>query len=655
MPVQFSNEKPPKARPKKMMQKVYQGFTGCDFAHDAYLCRDDKSPELLNMIGEEGVLVGRKGWEPIHQGTGAVHCLAYGYMNGTSMLFAHIGTKLYRFDNGFTEIYSGLPNSRSQMFFSLRVETPLIPPEIPLVPKTLGFILTGAGYYYLDIVGSTVTVAPVTSIATIPVVKIGVKPNGAGATLDAVNLLQPKRSEKFLGDGTTKTYQLGAKGLDATTLSIVGITATGQVTYTEGGTGATSFTVDRTIGTVTFNTAPPVPPVTGEENIYITYAKTRPGYADRINKCRAFAQFGLGGALRVFVTRNPEYRSYDWWSDVQDPAYFPDLNYGIAGSDNTAIMGYLKFYDKLAIVKEDNNQDTTIYFRSGFFENEKTVFVTQPGIQGSGAVSPYAFASLGDEPVFFSKTGVYSILSNAINQQAVPQNRSYWVDERLQKEPNLQNALAVAHDGKYFLSLNGHTYIISAPKNDKKSFQTEEAYSCYYWEGFNPVCYLSHDDVLYFGTSDGKICRFKNSGNATDYFDGPDVDGQRIAIPLLFTTKQDDDEAGVRLKTMVKKGSFITLKPYFRSTVNVYYRTNMGEVNPNKPTTKNPDLFDFGNIDFQRFSFLDVPYVQPTPLRDKVKKYKTLQFVCACNEIGETFGLVAIGKQFVVTSKYARG
>ena len=82
--------------------------------------------------------------------------------------------------------------------------------------------------------------------------------------------------------------------------------------------------------------------------------------------------------------------------------------------------------------------------------------------------------------------------------------------------------------------------------------------------------------------------------------------------------------------------------------------TNTGSINPQKPTTRYTDMFDFETVDFDRFSFIDVPFVQPTPLRDKVKKYKTLQFVCACESVGETFGVVAIGKTFFVTSKYAR-
>lgn len=653
MAVNFKDEKPPKARPKQIRQTVYQNFTGADFAHDPYLCKPDKSPEILNMIGEEGVIVGRKGWEPVHQASGPVNCLAYGYANGAEVLLAHIGSTLYRFDSGsLVQIATGLPNTKSQIFFSLWQQKFLIPPETPTPAKMLGFLLTGSTYYYIDL--STNTVAPVTSIASVPIVKIGVKPNGAGATLDAVNLLQPKRSEKFLGDGTSKVYQLGAKELDATPLQIIEITSTGQNTYTEGASGALGFTVNRATGTVTFNTAPPVPPITGEENIYITYAKTRAGYADRINKCRSFAHFGIGGAMRIFLTRNAEYRSYDWWSDVQDPTYFPDLNYGIAGNDNTQIMGYLKFYDLLAIVKEDNNQDTTIYFRRGSLEEGKTVFFTQPGIQGAGALSPHSFASLGEEPVFLSRSGVYSIISNAVNQQAVPQNRSYWVDARLLKEPNLQNAVAVSHDGKYFLSVNGHTYIIAAPKSDKRSFNTEEAYACYYWEGFNPTCYLSHKDTLWFGTADGKICRFKNRGNDTDYFDGPDVEGQRLAIPYVFSTKQDDDGAGIRYKTMLKKYSYISLKPFSKSTMNLYFVTMSGARNPDNPVTRYTDIFDFNELDFQRLSFIDVPFIQNTPISTKVKKYLTLQFVCTCEAVGETFGVVAIGKSFYVTSKSAK-
>ncbi len=652
--IKFTEDTPPKSAPPKTKQTVYDNFTGADFSNDAYLCRTDKSPDILNMIGEDGILTGRTGWEPVYTAEGVVNGLCKGFAERDVVYLAHIGTKLYSFKPDGTELselYSGLPNEKSVLFFATRTKRPLVATEDLEEPKNLGFVLTGAGFFYVDFYETPVQVGRVSDIATVPVVKIGVKPNGAGETLDAVNLLQKKRSEKFLGDGSSKTFQLGAKDLDSDLLEIVEITASGQKTYTENSSGATGFSVNRALGSVTFVTAPPTPPVTGEENIYITYAKTREGNAEKIEKCRAYTQFGLGGDVRVFVTRNPDFRAYDWWCETQDPSYFADLNYSIIGNDDTAVMGYLPYKQYLGLVKEDA-ENTTVYFRTAEFQNDKVQFFTTPAIQGVGAISPFAFSNLGDEPVYLSRNGVYSIISNAVTLQNTPQNRSYWVDERLTKEPNLENAISVAHENKYYLSINAHTYIISVPRKDRKDYQTEEAYAAYYWEGFAPTCYLSDGKTLWFGDAEGRLCRFKNRGDQSDYFDG--ADESPVPIRYLFTTKQDDDAAGVYLKSLQKKGCYIVLKPHRKSTVNIYYNTNVGTVNEGRQTVKHADWFDFQNVDFERISFVSSTFAQPIPLRDKVKKYKTLQYVLFLEEVGETFSLVSIGKLYHITNKIAR-
>ena len=67
----------------------------------------------------------------------------------------------------------------------------------------------------------------------------------------------------------------------------------------------TDFTVDRKNGTVTFTTAPGASSVTGYDNVEITAAKTRKGYAEKINKCKIISLFGVNGAMdRMFLSGN---------------------------------------------------------------------------------------------------------------------------------------------------------------------------------------------------------------------------------------------------------------------------------------------------------------------------------------------------------------
>ena len=111
------------------------------------------------------------------------------------------------------------------------------------------------------------------------------------------------------------------------------------------------------------------------------------GYADRIEKCRFVSQYGIGGADYWFVSGNPDYPNLDWCSALQDPTYFPDLNYAKIGGEETAVTGYARVGEYLAILKQDNAQDATIFLRQAVDTQEGVSFPLQQGVSGIGSVS----------------------------------------------------------------------------------------------------------------------------------------------------------------------------------------------------------------------------------------------------------------------------
>ena len=116
----------------------------------------------------------------------------------------------------------------------------------------------------------------------------------------------------------------------------------------------TDFTVDRKNGTVTFTTAPGASPVTGYDNVEITAAKTRKGYADKINKCKIISLFGVNGAMdRMFLSGNPDFPNRDWYCKMADGFFWGDLWYSTLGQDGSAIVGYSIINDRLAAHKSD--------------------------------------------------------------------------------------------------------------------------------------------------------------------------------------------------------------------------------------------------------------------------------------------------------------
>ena len=151
-------------------------------------------------------------------------------------------------------------------------------------------------------------------LGTIPITANSRTPEGETITddddliLQDVNLLQAKRYNQFIGDGTSTEYYLDTTGLDISVYL-----TTNNSTLIEN----IDFTVNRTTGVVTFNTAPAAPSDDGDSNVIITLSKTVSGYADRIKKCTLASSFDS----RIFFAGNQDYPSTLFHSELEDPRY----------------------------------------------------------------------------------------------------------------------------------------------------------------------------------------------------------------------------------------------------------------------------------------------------------------------------------------------
>lgn len=612
---------------------VYDSFKGVDFSKDEYLVDKSRSPYCVNMISDKGGQPEKRpGWRVLATMEAPINSIAQGTVNGENLFLIHGGTKLYKWQNDkVTILKENINNTKSSIFFADHNS------------KTKAFVLTGSEYLCYD--GEAVKA--VSEIATIPTFMIAKTPGGNdGVLLDALNLLQPAFTECFAGDGTSKEYKLSFANLDNTKVKVQIMNSKGVfVNKTEG----TDFTVDRTAGTVTFTEAPAKSPVTGEDNVKITACRTVEGYADRICKCLSWSMFGIGGNNRVFLTRNPDYKAYDWHSELNDPTYFPDTYYAVIGNSNTAVMGYAKLGENQLIIKEDNQQDTTVFTRSALMADTKVSFPVKIGVTGTGAVSPYSFGQLIDEPLFLARNGIYAITSNAVTYERTLQNRSFFVDAKLTNEQNIENAVATVWDNYYLLAVNGNVYLLDSRQ---KSYARENpngfAYECFYWENVNARCWMVYNGELYFGDADGNLCKFNHDiVGMAKYNDN----GQPITA--IWTTKLDNDDMPEMLKTMQKKGCVVTTKPFSKSSVDIGIKTtDLGQARLIK--SEQLGYLDFSDISFENFTFISNDNARSVVLRTKVKKYKALQFVLRNNKLNEGFGVFNITKNYTVVNYIKR-
>lgn len=207
---------------------------------------------------------------------------------------------------------------------------------IQAIHRCYRFLQTEHGKQFLVYDGEKVEA--VTQNAYIPTLTIAKRPSSGGTAYEPLNLLSAGFTELFAGTASDTAYHLSFGGLDAKTVEVKILNSAGEwVNKKED----VDFKVDRANGIVNFTTAPGVSPLTGEDNVKITAYRTVEGYAEKINKCTIGIQYGINGALdRLFLSGNPDFVNYDWYSQQFEPSYFPDTGYSIIGTSRSKLVGY---------------------------------------------------------------------------------------------------------------------------------------------------------------------------------------------------------------------------------------------------------------------------------------------------------------------------
>lgn len=593
---------------------VIQQFRGVDFSADSTQVDPSRSPDALNMIADQAFFpVKRTGYKRVAQGNGRVWGLHRLTNTAGEWVLAHIGTSLYRLEESgaLSKLCDGMGAAPSQSF----------------VMGDCLYLLDGTTYRQFD----GTAVRPVAEVAYLPTVRIGAPPAGGGTDFEAVNLLTPGRKESFQADGSATAFQLSTGGLDASAVTAV----VAGAAKAEG----TDFTVDRAAGRVTFKTAPPKA-VQNVDNVVITYRKTISDHRQQIDHCRIFGVYGGKNDTRVFLSGNPEKRNVDWQSGLYDATYFPDTGYTKVGSDGSAIMGYARQYETQIILKEDNDQDATQFLRTFELDGEGApLFPLQQGAAGTGAVAPGTFRVLEDTPLFLSRDGVYAVAGTAVTQHRALQHRSRRIDNRLLGESGLENAVACVFQGRYYLAVNGHCYVADSRQTYRENSSVQ--YEWYFWDNIPATCFLEREGALYFGTADGRVCRFCRPEEEGAYRDdGAPIEAYWVTPYLHFGT-------WTRYKTV--RNVHVAPLPYQRSGIEIYYNTD--EDADQLAMEENIDLFDWEKMDFGRFSFrtIQVPNVLATGVKER--KIQLFQLKLRNAQLDEPFGFVSISITYTVGGK----
>lgn len=607
----------PAAEPKYSATIEY--FRGIDLLNSPSNVDESRSPAAPNMIRDQvGKVRKRMGYTTRATAPNGGRINGVHFLNGERLI--HAGTKLYKLAGAeWTELADGMADARSKSFsFDGKL-----------------YLLDGNAYRVYD----GTAVKAVSEEAYVPTIIISRSPDGGGTTYEALNLLGLSWKESFLGKADVKEYQLTTVelGEEAVKAEILG--EDGEwLEKTEG----TDFTVDREKGLVTFNTAPGESPVKGQDNVRITASKAREGYADKINKCRIFAVYGVGGAEdRIFLSGNPDEPGQDWYSGFEDPTYFPDTAYTKVSRDGSAVVGYAILGNTLATFLQGRGVGRNAVVRTGSLDSDgEALFRVTNTLLGEAPVAPFSFAYIGKEPLFLTERGIYAITAEELTGEKYTQERSYLISSVLMELAGKADAAASIYRDFYVLSIGGDLYLLDGQQRtyEKNSPYSSYQYEAYYWPGIGARLTWTEDGALWFGTEDGKLKEFarnvddpesyNDDGAAIDaYWETSDFDGKTFFKNKTFTA------VSVRLAAAVLTG--VKIYAQRRGIWNLVYDAK-----------ERARYFDWSYIDFSKFVFSSDRTPRTLSGKVKIKKVDKTRFRLQNKEKNEPFGIYAFGVEW---------
>lgn len=588
---------------------------GVDMTNDPGNVAKEQSPRGDNMIRDvPGKVRKCMGYQRLVTLDGAVHgCHFYG-----DMVLVHAGQRLYRTDRAWQEppapVYEQMANAASRSW------------------QLGGKLFIADGQTLLIFDGKTVQ--PAAAVAKVPLFTIARPPAGGGVQYEQLNLIQPKFSERFAGTAGDTEYCLSFSGLDEAPVEARVLGENGEWQSKREGV---DFTVDRQAGLVRFNTAPGVSPLTGEDNVEITAARTVKDYARRINGCDVGILFGVGGAAdRLFLSGNPDWPEYDWYSGQNDATYWPDTGYSVLGGGAGAVMGYSVVNNYLAAHKDAGETERNVILRRGDLVEDQPAFPIVNTLQGPGAAAKGSFAYLAAEPVFLTALGIYAVTPSDISGEKYAQNRSYYLNGALTREPGLSSAVAVVHRDLYWLCLNGRAYILDGLQNlgpqNGEPYSTRQ-YAAFYRTNLPAASIWVQEDVLYFGDGEGGVFRFYSDPTLPESYND---DGQPI-----HAVWETPDLGG---KLFYKNKSFcrfaLQLTPAAATSVEVWAQKR-GIWRLVHSETRRARYLSYRRWCYSKFTYSNDTTTKTLQGKLRIKRVDKARFRFENSRLNEPFGLMA--------------
>lgn len=276
-----------------------------------------------------------------------------------------------------------------------------------------------------------------------------------------------------------------------------------------------------------------IAPIEGSNNITVKFPCYVKGNADLINKCHFGIMFGNNNSKnRLFVSGNKDYKNKDWHSGQVDSShtddetmltgnygYFEDLSECVYGETDNAVIGYdIVSNDKLLVLKNYSDKETTIYFRqpqlvtainsSGTAVTDlddetlyQEEFSLSKGNNSVAGINPRGILNFNGDSLFIShdKQVVGLDLTGIVgDNQRYANSRSYFIDEEL-KNHDLSKSFLWSNNKYLYLVLDDSCYV--------SHFETkhDSQYEWYLVDIGGVSSILEIGGTFYFGRKDGTL------------------------------------------------------------------------------------------------------------------------------------------------------
>jgi hypothetical protein len=445
----------------------------------------------------------------------------------------------------------------------------------------------------------------------IPITMWNKSPDGTGGDAkEQFNKLTGAFAEQFNPNGTDHIYYLAQKNIADTSLH-VSYLATSGTTYhwyfdvsTDDfimSTGSNTIggndvycAIDKSEGKfyftdVTHLISYPLPATAGVNNTVTIQASLQTDQSADIKNCNISAWYGsynqgLSGGTRLFLSGNDSNANYVYFSDLNNPTYFPENNFISIGQPSNKITAFAKQQDYLAVFNETslyriNYTTATITVTVGTTSTIVPILfepqIINPNI---GCTAKNSIQLINNHLVWLHKDKVYILVTNDNTNENNVRQLSRNIQPMLTDETDLSSATSVDFMGHYMLFINDAVYLWNYEQfpyiDNSDTEKAQKRLAWYYWTlpvGCNfPI--LIENELYCFNDTSGSLYKF-----TSDKFDKVTYVDEVLtetAINTLVSSKHFDFGKPTTYKKVI--ALYVHLPESCDTVIDVSYDTEDG-------------------------------------------------------------------------------